>query len=74
MQREGDWICHADRAQCGELRVCRQLPLGSTLGCCLPVPLSAGVLCKALKMIVLIFSLSLAVSTNLQFINMQMRC
>lgn len=51
----------------------RLLPLGTALGCCLHVPLSPGTLWEALKMIMWIFSLSLAISTNTQFINMQMR-
>lgn len=49
-------------------------PLGTTLGCCLHVPLSPDTLWEALRMIMLIFSLSLEISTNMPFINMQIRC
>lgn len=61
------------RARFGELCVHRQLPLGTTLSCCPHMPLSPGTLREALKMIMLIFRLSLAISTNVPFINMQMR-
>lgn len=46
---------------------------GTTLGCCLHVLLSPGTPSEALRMIMQIFSLSLAISANMQFINMQMR-